>query len=77
MSDNQEETEHVWNCTLVVRGKLPEGADLPMREVLRMAVFHMTGSYPDAMFTNWGRKLSPIQLKIVRDRQNEKVSGNH
>lgn len=77
MSDNQEETEHIWTCTLVVRGKLPEGADLPMREVLRLAIVSMTGSHPEVMFTGWGGQLTPSERKILEENRNQNVPGNN
>jgi hypothetical protein len=52
----------VWECKLVLPddAELPEGADWPMREALRVACKKMTGRFPTDIFSGWDGSLTEI-----------------
>lgn len=61
----------VWKCSI---GDLPEdddldlpqGADSPMREAVRLAYITLTGKEPKAIFSGWGEGFTEIEAEVAR-----------
>jgi hypothetical protein len=53
----------IWDCKVgeVDASKLPEGADKPMRECVRLQYAQLTGQEPDFLITGWGAELTAIE----------------
>jgi len=60
----------VWECKLVLsdEAELPDGADFPMRQALRIACEEMTGQLPIDIFSGWAGSLTEIEKKVMRTR---------
>lgn len=60
----------IWDCKIggVDRSKLPDGADLPMRNAIRQAYKELTGEEPQFIFSGWGGKLTKIEREIVSEK---------
>lgn len=67
-----------WVCKIgTTKGhvRLPDGADGPMRAVLKGAFKHMTGLDAEFCFSGWGGELTESERLIVEDRVSE--IGDH
>lgn len=62
-----------WECKIgeIDRSKLPDGADLPMRQAIQRAYYEITGEYPEFLFSGWGAELTEIERQVV-DRKDKK-----
>lgn len=59
----------VWVCRIGgVRGLLPRGADLPMRQAVAKAFRDLFGREPDAIFSGWGNEFSEAERAVIEDR---------
>jgi hypothetical protein len=60
----------VWSCKIgwADDGKLPMGADFPMREAVRRAYRELTGDYPEFIFSGWGATLTETELAVMEKR---------
>ncbi len=58
---------NVWECKIVLPEgvELPVGADLPMRDAVRVAVMQMTGRPLAHIFSGWGGKLTDFEKEVI------------
>ena len=68
--ETPEKTEKIWSCKIgpAPISKVPNGADLPMREAVE-AMFHgLTGVRAQFNFSGWGAELTESELAVIEDR---------
>ena len=59
----------VWTCKIGGRvGRLPSGADWPMRKAVVAAFTELTGQPVEFCFSGWGDDLDESELAVVEDR---------
>ena len=60
----------VWTCKIGGRvGRLPDGADAPMRRAVAGAFAAVTGCPVEFCFSGWGGDLDESELAVVEDRE--------
>ena len=57
----------IWTCKIgeIDAGRLPEGADWPMRDAIRRAYVELTGREPEFVFSGWGGNLTAAERKAA------------
>lgn len=63
----------IWSCKIgeVDANKLPDGADLPMRQAIERAYLEITGEEPDFILSGWGAELDKYERNAVTPRPEE------
>lgn len=62
-------SERIWFCKIGGPvGKLPRGADGPMREAVAEAYKRLTGREPEFCFSGWGGELTEPERAVVENR---------
>ena len=61
----------IWGCKIgeVDDQELPDGADSPMREAVRIAYRKLTGHEPHFIFSGWGEELTRTEREVVTERE--------
>ncbi len=61
----------IWSCKIgeVDPGKLPDGADWPMRSAVQMAYREITGEDASFTFSGWGARLDEGERAVVENRK--------
>ncbi len=58
----------IWTCKIGETGRLPMGADGPMRTAVRAAYLAITGEEPAFLFSGWGAELTEPERAVVENR---------
>ena len=60
----------IWDCKIgeVDKGKLPDGADAPIRQAVQKAYKEITGEDCLFCFSGWGGELDDIERNIVNEK---------
>ena len=61
----------MWDCQIgeVISSRVPDGADKPMRDAVRIAYKELTGVVATFIFSGWGSQLSEIQRAAHENRE--------
>lgn len=61
----------VWSCKIGYADgtELPDGADLPMRQMVGDAFEALTGGQADFIFSGWAARLDEAELAVVEHRE--------
>lgn len=55
----------IWTCKIGEVEDIPDGADSPMRQAVRLAYLKLTGKEPKFIFSGWAGELTEHEQAVV------------